>query len=166
MKWLKSTTQKSWVASCNNKQIIIPQNETADNRWLSLGDDEFAEVSSLPVIASLIKAGGIMVLDQEPEELKNSIPALQVSNTQLKAELDAAKERITTLEAQLKDTNSIDIEAIRDEVRRQCEVEKQQALEEARQKYQQLEAEATQALANKDAEITKLEKKLKKATGE
>lgn len=163
MKWLKSTTQKSWVASCNNRQIIIPQNETADNRWLSLGDDEFAEVSSLPVIASLIKAGGIMVLDQEPEELKNSIPALQVSNTQLKAELDAAKERITTLEAQLKDTNSIDIEAIRDEVRRQCEVEKQQALEEAQQKYQQLEAEAIQTLANKDAEITKLEKKLKKA---
>lgn len=163
MKWLKSTTQKSWVASCNNRQIIIPQNETADNRWLSLGDDEFAEISSLPVIASLIKAGGIMVLDQEPEELKNSIPALQVSNTQLKAELDAAKERITALEAQLKDTNSIDIEAIRDEVRRQCEVEKQQALEEAQQKYQQLEAEATQALADKDAEITKLEKKLKKA---
>lgn len=163
MKWLKSTTQKSWVASCNNRQIIIPQNETADNRWLSLGDDEFAEISSLPVIASLIKAGGIMVLDQEPEELKNSIPALQVSNTQLKAELDAAKERITALEAQLKDTNSIDIEAIRDEVRRQCEVEKQQALEEAQQKYQQLEAEATQALADKDAEIAKLEKKLKKA---
>ena len=162
MKWLKSTTQKSWVASCNNKQIIIPQNETADNRRLALGDDAFAEVSSLPGIASLIKAGGIMVLDQEPEELKNSIPALQVSNTQLKAELDAAKERITTLETQLKDTNPIDIEAIRDEVRRQCEVEKQQALEEAQQKYQQLEAEATQALANKDAEITKLEKKLKK----
>lgn len=163
MKWLKSTTQKSWVASCKDKQIIIPQNETSDNRWLSLGDDEFAEVSKLPVIASLIKAGGIMVLDQEPEELKNSIPALQVSNTQLRAELDAAKDRINTLEAQLKDTNSIDIEAIRDEVRRQCEVEKQKALEEAQQKYQQLEAEATQALADKDAEITKLEKKLKKA---
>lgn len=158
-KWLKSTTQKSWVATCNNKQVVIPPNETSDNRWLELGDDEWAEVSALPVIASLIKASGILVLDQEPAELKNSIPALQVANNQLQAELDTAKARIVQLEAQLKDATGVDIEAIKAE----AVAPVQQALDEVNQKYKQLEDEAKQALADKDAEIAKLERKLKKA---
>lgn len=158
-KWLKSTTQKSWVAACNGKQIVIPPNETPDNRWLELGDDEFAEVSALPVIASLIKAGGIMVLDQEPAELKNSIPALQITNSQLQAELDTAKARITQLEDQLKNTAGIDVEAIKAEVRQQCEEEKQTALKE-------LDEKASQVIADKDKEITRLKGKLKKSGGD
>lgn len=159
MKWLKSTTQKSWVASCKGKQVIIPQNETSDNRWLQLGDDEFAEISSSPVIASLVKAGGIMVLNEEPAELKNSVPALQVTNTQLKAELETARARIVELEGQLKGATGVDIEAIKAEVRQQCEEEKKKALEE-------LDAKATQEIESRDKTIEKLEKKIKKLGGE
>ena len=156
MKWLKSTTQKSWVASCKDRQIVIPQCETRDNRWLSLQDDEWAEVSKIPVIASLVKAGGIMVLSEEPAELKNTVPALQVTNTQLRADLEIAQARIVELEAQLKNSTGIDVEAIKAEVRQQCEAEKQKALEE-------LDAKASALIAEKDATIAKLEKKLKKA---
>lgn len=159
MKWLKSTTQKSWVASCQNRQVVIPQNETSDNRWLQLGDDEFVEVSKLPVIASLIKAGGIMVLDEEPAELRNSVPQLQVTNTQLRAELDMAKARITELEGQLKNATGVDVEAIKAEVRQQCEEEKKKALEE-------LDAKATQEIETRDKTIERLEKKIKKLGGE
>lgn len=155
MKWLKSATQKSWIASCGGKQIIIPQNETSDNRWLSLGDDEFAEVSNLPVIASLIKANGIIVLDQEPAELRNSIPSLQVANNQLQAELDTAKARITELEGQLKDATHVDIQA---EIDKAVEATKA----EYEQKLKELDEKATKIISDKDAEITKLEKKLKK----
>ena len=156
MKWLKSTTQKSWVASCKGKQVIIPQNETSDNRWLQLGEDEFAEISSSPVIASLVKAGGIMVLNEEPAELKNSIPALQVTNTQLKAELETAKARIIELEGQLKNTAQVaDVQA---------EVDKAVAATKAEyeKKLKELDEKATKIISDKEAEITKLEKKLKK----
>lgn len=156
MKWLKSTTQKSWVASCKGKQVIIPQNETSDNRWLQLGEDEFTEISSSPVIASLVKAGGIMVLNEEPAELKNSIPALQVTNTQLKAELETAKARIIELEGQLKNTAQVaDVQA---------EVDKAVAATKAEyeKKLKELDEKATKIISDKEAEITKLEKKLKK----
>lgn len=159
MKWLKSATQKSWVAQVGKNQIVIPQNETADNKWLQLGDDEYEELIRLPVIASLVKANGIVVLNEEPAELRNSIPALQVTNTQLHAELDTAKARITQLEAQLKDATHVDIEAIKAEAVETV----QKQLDELQSKYNELEAEAKQALADKDAEIAKLEKKLKKS---
>lgn len=155
MKWLKSSTQKSWVVSVSGKQAVIPPCETPDNKWLSLSDSEWIEVSSTPVIASLIKAGGIIKLDEEPAELKNSIPALQVSNTHLQAELDIAKARILELEEQLKNASGIDIEAVKAEVRQQCEEEKQKALEE-------LDAKATQMLGEKDTTIADLEKAIKK----
>lgn len=158
MKWLKSTSQKSWVASAGGKQIIVPQADPSD-KWLQLSENDFAEISKQPVINSLIKAGSIMVLDEEPAELKNSVPALQVTNTQLQAELDTAKVRITQLEAQLKDASGVDIEAIKAEVRQQCEEEKQKALKE-------LDDKASQMLADKDKEIAKLEKKLKKLGGD
>lgn len=156
MKWLKSTTQKSWVASCKGKQVIIPQNETSDNRWLQLGEDEFAEISSSPVIASLVKAGGIMVLNEEPAELKNSVPALQVTNTQLKAELETAKARIIELEGQLKNTAQVaDVQAEVDKAVADTKAEYEKKLKE-------LDEKATKIISDKDAEITKLEKKLKK----
>ena len=155
MKWLKSTTQKAWVASCKNKQVVIPPCETSDNRWLQLGEDEFAEVSKTPVIASLIKANGIMVLNEEPAELRNSVPQLQVTNTQLRAELDTAKVRIAQLEEQLKDATGVDIEAI-----------KAEAVAAKQAEYDVLKTEAEQALADKDKTIEKLEKKIKKLGGE
>lgn len=159
MKWLKSTTQKSWTVGINGRQVVIPQNETPDNKFLCLEETEYAELIKVPVIASLIKAGGILKLDQEPAELKNSVPALQITNTQLQAENETLKARIVELEGQLKDTTNIDIEAIKAEVRQQCEEEKKKALEE-------LDAKASQEIETRDKTIEKLEKKIKKLGGE
>lgn len=158
-KWLKSTTQKAWTVGLEGKQFIIPQNVTPDNRWLQVGDDEMAAIAALPVISSLIKAGGITVLNEEPAELRNSVPQLQVTNTQLQAELDTARQKILQLEEQLKNTSGIDVEAIKAEVRQQCEAEKQAALKE-------LDDTATREIEARDKTIEKLEKKIKKLGGE
>ena len=155
MKWLKSTTQKSWVVNVGGKQAIIPPNETSDNKWLKVDDSEWIEISTTPVIASLLKAGGIMKLDEEPAELRNSVPALQVTNTQLEAENATLKARVIELEAQLKDATNIDIEKIKEDAVAAKQVE-----------YDALKAEAEQALADRDKTIEKLEKKIKKLGGE
>lgn len=159
MKWLKSTTQKSWVVSIQGKQAVIPPCDTPDNKWLKVDDSEWIEISTTPVIASLLKAGGIMKLDEEPAELRNSVPALQVTNTQLEAENATLKARVIELEGQLKDTTNIDIEAIKAEVRQQCEEEKKKALED-------LDAKASLEIETRDKTIEKLEKKIKKLGGE
>lgn len=159
MKWLKSTTQKAWVVNIGGKQAIIPPCETPDNKWLKVDDAEWIEISSTPVIASLLKAGGIMKLDEEPAELRNSVPALQVTNTQLEAENATLRARVTELEGQLKDASGIDVEAIKAEVRQQCEEEKKKALEE-------LDAKASLEIETRDKTIEKLEKKIKKLGGE
>lgn len=159
MKWLKSSTQKSWVVSVGGRQAIVPPCETPDNRWLSVEDHEWSEITAQPVFASLLKAGGIIKLDEEPAELKNSIPALQISNTHLQAENDALKARIAELEIQLKDSTGIDIEAIKAEVRQECDAEKQKALEE-------LDAKASVEIETRDKTIKKLEKEIKKLGGE
>lgn len=155
MKWLKSTTQKSWVVSIQGKQAVIPPNETSDNKWLKVDDSEWIEISTTPVIASLLKAGGIMKLDEEPAELRNSVPALQVTNTQLEAENATLKARVIELEAQLKDATNIDIEKI-----------KEDAVAAKQAEYDALKAEAEQALTDRDKTIEKLEKKIKKLGGE
>lgn len=150
MKWLKSTTQKAWTVGIEGQQYTIPSTDPSD-RFLCIDEVVFTKIEALPVIASLIKAGGIMVLSQEPAELKNSVPVLQVTNTQLQAELDTAKARIIQLEAQLKDAANIDIEKI-----------KADAVAAIQKKYDDLEAEAKQVIAEKEEKITKLERKLKK----
>ena len=155
MKWLKSTTQKAWTAGTEDKQYTIPPCDTSDNRWLRIGDDEFSTLSKLPVISSLIKAGDITVLSEEPAELKNSVPHLQVANTQLSAELETAKARIATLEAQLKNTTQLDIEQIRADAVAGVKAEYEQKLKD-------LDDKASGIIAEKDAKIEKLEKKLKK----
>ena len=158
MKWLKSTTQKAWTVGIEGQQYTIPSIDPSD-RFLCIDEVVFTKIEALPVVASLIKAGGITVLSQEPAELKNSVPVLQVTNTQLRAELDTAKARITQLEAQLKDATGVDIEAIKAEVRQQCEEEKKKALED-------LDAKASQEIEARDKTIKKLETKIKKLGGE
>ena len=155
MRWLKSTTQKAWTVAAGGKQCVIPQNETSDNRFLCVGEDEYAEIAKMPVIAALIKAGGILVLDQEPAELKNSIPVLQVTNTQLQTENEQLRARVTELETQLKNATSIDIEQIKTE-----------AVAAKQAEYDALKVEAEEALAEKNKEIARLEKKLKKSGDE
>lgn len=132
MKWLKSTTQKIWTV--NGK--TIPACVTPDNAYLKLQDEEYSEISRSPVIKSLVKAGGILVLSEEPAELKNSVETLQGNNAALMA-------RITQLEEQLKKTQPVDVEAVKEEA------------------IAELKEEAIAELKAKDARIAELEKQLK-----
>lgn len=159
MRWLKSTTQKSWVLSHGTKQFIVPQNETRDGKWLVMEEDDFAAVVNQPVVAGLIKNNAIMVLDKEPAELKNSLPNLQVTNNALRAENDTLKAEKAALEERIKEietgTSGVDLEA---EIAKATDAVKA----EYEQKLKELDEKATELIAEKDAEIKKLEKKLKK----
>lgn len=141
MRWLKSTTQKSWVVD----GLVIPPCITQDNRYLKIEDSKYTAISKKPVIASLIKAGAILVCNQEPAELKNSMTNLQSSNAQLTARNTELEARVKELEAQAVPQEPVDIEAI-----------KTQAVEE-------LKAEAIKELQEKDDEIARLKKELKAA---
>jgi hypothetical protein len=159
MRWLKSSTQKSWVLSNGTKQFIVPQNETRDNRWLTMEEDDFAAVVNQPVVKGLVKTGAILVLDKEPAELKNSLPNLQVTNTALRAENEALTATVAALEARIsemeKNATGVDLEA---EIAKAVEATKA----EYEQKLKELNEKASKLIEEKDAEIKKLEKKLKK----
>ena len=159
MRWLKSTTQKSWVLANGVKQFIVPQNETRDGRWLTMEEDDFAAVANQPVVAGLIKSNAIMVLDKEPAELKNSLPNLQVTNNTLKAENETLRAEKAALEARIKElevgTTGVDLEA---EIAKAVDAVKA----EYEQKLKDLDEKASKLIEEKDGEIRKLEKKLKK----
>ena len=163
MRWLKSTTQKSWVLGAGGKQFIVPQCDTRDNKWLVIEEEDFAQVMNQPVVKSLIKAGAITVLDKEPAEIRNSVPNLQVANTTLKAELDTIKAERDALRTRVQEleqgTVGVDLEA---------EITKAVAATKAEyeQKLKELDDKASGIIADKDAEIDKLQKKLKKADKE
>ena len=142
MKWLKSTTQKEWTIQGKT----IPACVTPHNDYLVLSDSDYAIISDIPVIKSLIKSNAIIVLDHEPSELKNSVEALQGSNAELTT-------RIKQLEAEL--AAKSDVEAIK----AQAAAEKEAALKE-------LDDKASAIIAEKDARIAELEAQLskKKAT--
>lgn len=159
MRWLKSTTQKSWVLSNGTKQFIVPQNETRDNRWLTMEEDDFAAIMGQPVVKGLVKTGAILVLDKEPAELKNSLPNLQVTNNTLRAENEALTATVAALEARISEmeenATGVDLEA---EIAKAVEATKA----EYEQKLKELDDKASKLIEEKDAEIKKLEKKLKK----
>ena len=141
MKWLKSTTQKTWYA----KGKKIPQCITPNNEYLQLEDSDYVELSKMPVIASLIKAGGILVLSEEPAELKNSVEALQGDKAALVAKNTELEARIKELEAKASSTETVDVEAIKAEA------------------VAELKAEAIAELQAKEDEIAELKKQLKAA---
>ena len=141
MKWLKSTTQKTWYA----KGKKIPQCITPNNEYLQLEDSDYVELSKMPVIASLIKAGGILVLSEEPAELKNSVEALQGDKAALVAKNTELEARIKELEAKTSPTETVDVEAIKAEA------------------VAELKAEAVAELQAKEDEIAELKKQLKAA---
>lgn len=138
MKWLKSTTQKEWTIQGKT----IPACVTPHNDYLVLNDSDYATISDIPVIKSLIKSNAIIVLDHEPSELKNSVESLQGSNAELTA-------RIKQLEAEL--AAKPDVEAIK----AQAAAEKDAALKE-------LDEKASAIIAEKDARIAELEAQLAK----
>lgn len=141
MKWLKSTSQKTWYA--NGK--LIPACVTPNNNYLQLDEDEYTSIASLPVIASLIKAGGILVLDQEPAELKNSVEGLKGTNASLVARNKQLEERIKELEASTSAPAEIDVDKIKEEA------------------VAELRDEAIKEIQSKDDEIAELKRQLKAA---
>lgn len=124
MRWLKSTTQKEWVI--NGKSI--PKCVTKDNAYLAVEDTEYNKMLSAPVFSSLVKAGDILVLSQEPAELKNNIASLNTSNNSLKAQNNALKK-------ELEDTKA----SVASEVEKQVEAFKRDAIAELQAKQDELE---------------------------
>lgn len=146
MKWLKSTTQKQWTV----KGMIIPACVTPHNDYLKVEDSVYAEIAKEAVIKSLITAGSLLVLDEEPVELRNSIDNLQASklqlqkqNQELQAELDALKNA---------KGQDVDVEALKEEAVAEF---KKEAIEELQAKQRELEAA--------EKKIAKLEKQLAKS---
>lgn len=145
MKWLKSTTQKTWTVDGK----VIPACVTPDNSYLVLQDSDYAVISSKAVIKSLINAGGILVLSEEPAELKNSLESLQGNNAELIAKNNALTERIAQLEAANK---PVDVDAIKEEAVAELKAE---AVAELQEKQNTIDEQT--------ARIKELEKALKKA---
>lgn len=146
MKWLKSTTQKQWTV----KGMIIPACATPHNDYLKVEDSVYAEIAKEAVIKSLITAGSLLVLDEEPVELRNSIDNLQASklqlqkqNQELQAELDALKNA---------KGQDVDVEALKEEAVAEF---KKEAIEELQAKQRELEAA--------EKKIARLEKQLAKS---
>lgn len=131
MKWLKSTTDKSYTAQGKT----IPASASAP---LAVNDSVFEQITSMKVIASLIKTGGIIVLDRYNEPQANSseqkkLQQLHVENARLAGEI--------------------------------AKLKKAQPSEEVVQKAEQfdeLKTEAEQTIAAKDAEIERLKAELAK----
>lgn len=143
MRWLKSATDKQWTIGAKGQQIVIP---AADKKWLCMEEDVYNEISAQPVIKSLIKAKGIIVMNKKPIEAEDSVPELQEKTVTLQT-------KVTDLETQLTEaTNKVkDLE---------------QQLADKEQELKALDEKASQIIADKDTTIQKLEKKLKKSGGE
>lgn len=142
MKWLKSTTQKTWTV--NGK--VIPACVTPRNDYLKIDDSEFTRLSGTPVVKSLISAGAILVLDAEPAELKNSVAALQGNNAALTAEITQLQEQLKAKEAELqaaslKESTKVDIEKIKAEAQEEIKAQAIAELQEKDDRIKELEAQ-------------------------
>lgn len=140
MRWMKSTTQKVWVAEGHK----IPACVTPKNDYCIVDEDGYAKIVANPIFKSLIAQGSILVLDKEPAELKNSLDGLQSSNAVLQARNTELEARVKELEAGGK-AEPVDVEAIKEEA------------------VAELKAEAIAELQAKDDEIAELKKQLKAA---
>lgn len=142
MKWLKSTTQKTWTISGK----VIPACVTAHNDYLKIDDSEFTHLSGAPVVKSLITAGAILVLDSEPAELKNSVAALQGNNAALTAEITQLREQLKAKEVELQAASAkkpaeVDIEKIKEEAQAEIKEQAIKELEEKEARIAELEAQ-------------------------
>lgn len=142
MRWLKSATDKQWTIGAKGQQVVIP---AADKKWLCIEEEVYNEISAQPVIKSLIKAKGIIVMNKKPVEAEDSIPELQEKTVSLQT-------KVTDLETQLVEaTNKVkDLE---------------QQLTDKEQELKDLDEKASKIIEEKDTAIQKLEKKLKKSGG-
>lgn len=136
-RWLKSTTQKSYTVQGK----VIPPCVTSDNKWLKMTESEYSEIKRMPVIASLIKAGGILVTAKEPEELKNSVEGLKGSNAELIAINTQLQEEIKALKSGVSDDSEIkrELADLKKEAKAELQA-KQKALDDALAKLAEYQA--------------------------
>ena len=143
MRWLKSATEKQWTVGVQGRQLVIPG---SDKKWLCMEEDVYNELSAQPVIKSLIKAKGILVMNKKPVEAEDSVPELQEKTVTLQT-------KITDLETQLTEA-----QAKNDELTAQLATKEQE--------LKDLDDKASKIIEEKDKTIEKLEKKLKKSGGD
>lgn len=156
MKYVKSTTQKEWVAAGK----VIPACVTKDNRYLKIEDEEWNKIAEIPVIKALIKSGGIFVSDKTPTDLQESSTELKVTNAELKAEIAQLKAQLKT-QLMAQEGNPV-LEAKVTELRTLLDAKEKEVTELLAAKETEVEAlkqEALAELAKKDEEIAKLKKK-------
>lgn len=151
MIYVKSTTQKTYTVEGKT----IPRCVTNNNAYLELTDSEWAHISSIPVIASLVKAGGILATGKRPQDMNTSIESLKGSNAILIAKNTELEEELKKKELELSMAKQcagadIDVEAIKKEA---VEEVKKEAIAELQAKQDELNSAR--------AELEKLRKQLK-----
>lgn len=90
MKYLRSTSTKTWSVSINGVTQVIPAKD-----YLGIQDDEFKALKDRPVIASLLKNGDIIAVDEKP---LSSDARLQVTNDQLLAKNKLLEQQVSALQ--------------------------------------------------------------------
>ena len=134
MKYLKSTTDKSYTAEGK----IIP---AISQSPLAVTEEVYNKITSMSVIKSLIKTGGILVLDKYSEPVSSDaatarLRTLTSENARLQKEL---KELKTTA------TESATVKQVKAAQKAQAAAEAE--LAELKEKYAALEKEANEKIA-------------------
>lgn len=157
MKYLKSTTQKAYTV--NGK--VIPACITPGNKTLAVDDSEWFQISAQPVIASLIKAGDILAMDEDPNMKEDIEARSQVA--ELKAQNTVLEERIKQLEQQQPGRKAVSAEL-------QALTEKNEELTKANEKLvtemQEFKEQAIKELEEMKAENEKLKAEISDTTEE
>ena len=135
MKYLKSTSQKAYTV--NGK--VIPACITPGNKTLEVDDSEWFQISTQPVIASLIKSGDILAMDEDPNvrediDARNQVAELKAQNTELterikQLEQQGDRKASKMANADLKAENS-DLTAENEKLKAELEEFKKQAIKE------------------------------------
>ena len=166
MKYIKSTTQKAYTV----KGYTIPKCITTDNSYLILDDSTYSEIEKIPVIKSLIKAGGIFVSDKEPSDMVSQSELLANTNAQLIARATELERKLKELERRREAGEIVNIAKIKEDAQAEIKAqaiqelqEKQAALEEAQKKIEELTAQLaskkTKKSSKEDASETATESK-------
>ena len=144
MKYLKSTTQKAYTV----KGYTIPKCITPKNDYLILNDSEYSEIEKIPVIKSLIKAGGIFISDKEPSDSIKNIENLEATNAQLIARATELEEKLKELERRREVGEVVNIAKIKEDAQAEIKAqaiqelqEKQAALDDAQKEIEELKAQ-------------------------
>ena len=156
MKYLKSTTQKAYTV----KGYTIPKCITPKNDYLILNDSEYSEIEKIPVIKSLIKAGGIFISDKEPSDSIKNIENLEATNAQLIARATELEAKLKELERRREAGEVVNIAKIKEDA--QAEI-KAQAIQELQEKQAALDA-AQKEIEDLKAQLSS--KKTKKGSAE